>query len=141
MPEAVSSQNTRQVSFLSWVLFWLFNFTVIRHAYLPPDNFPDFIPDKIAHMGEYFLMGMIALNAFQYARTAWIRERRVLWALIWSLSLGALGETLQLFVPERVSSFMDFAADGAGVMLALLGYGLWRHYRAGKVLTANSVRA
>jgi len=66
--------------------------------------------DKLFHVAEFALFTVLAWRAF---------ERRMLPALLTALAFAAVDELHQSFVPTRVASPFDGAADALGAMLAL----------------------
>jgi VanZ family protein len=67
--------------------------------------------DKVIHFIEYLILGV----TLRY----WSRESRKIF-IAGGLSFGALDELHQLFVPNRVASYWDFAADICGVLVGYL---------------------
>jgi len=87
--------------------------------------------DKIGHGFEYFVFGYLLARALYYAGRSTIRPRAIRLALILGVVFAGLDELHQIFVPGRVESLSDFAADTTGLLLAL-GLFRWRH-RHGRV--------
>lgn len=69
--------------------------------------------DKVAHLIEYFILGV--------GLRFWADSRRALgswpWVVLAGVVLGAADEVHQSFIPGRVMSLGDFVADAAGVGL------------------------
>lgn len=68
--------------------------------------------DKLYHFSAFFVLtGLLALG--------WQRPSSIQW--FWSLLIyAALTEFLQHFIPGRSFSFMDWLADGMGIVAGLL---------------------
>lgn len=62
--------------------------------------------------------GVIAVTLW---RRGWRRELAVAAAVIGGTNLSLLGETLQVFLPGRVSSWIDIANNGAGSLVGAIG--------------------
>ncbi|UCF05632.1 MAG: VanZ family protein [bacterium] len=82
--------------------------------------------DKCAHFFEYTVLAMLFYRGLRYT------NQRVWWLLSLSVvlvgvSVAALDELYQSFIPGRDSSIIDLAADGAGVVagtcVAVFRYG------------------
>jgi len=90
---------------------------------------PDFIPkDKIAHLVEYSILGALLFKGFGWSVS---RSRLATLAFIVAVgaSIGALDEIYQSFVPGRMMSIYDWAADATGTAL---GAGLFVFTPLGK---------
>lgn len=77
----------------------------------------DLVLRKIAHAGEFALLGALLLRALRDERAAFAG------GVLYAIS----DEVHQFFVPGRVGSPMDVAIDSIGVAVGML---LWRRYRA-----------
>jgi len=82
-----------------------------------PPTLPD-VSDKLLHAAAYAAFMLLALRA-THGGIRPPRPRPALVALLLSLGYGALDEWHQSFVPGRVPSVADWAADAAGALLAL----------------------
>ena len=79
---------------------------------------PSRISDKVLHAGAYGLFGLLCIRATHGG----LRPLRLLpttLALLLSLAYGGFDEWLQSRISWRDSSAADWAADAAGVMLAV----------------------
>ena len=80
--------------------------------------------DKVLH---FFFFGLLA--------TTWIRTsyfsspRRLGWAWLLTVGIGALDEAFQSFSPYRTTDYLDLVADGLGAALAISVYHFWPTYR------------
>ena len=79
--------------------------------------------DKVAHFLAYAVLG--ALLAYAQTRTGW--PPAAAYAL--GIAYGASDEWHQSFVPGRFSDVADWAADAAGVLVAVAFYH-WMRRRA-----------
>jgi VanZ family protein len=94
---------------------------MITVSSLPGDALPE-VPvwnaDKLAHAAEYLVL---ALLVFRYLRLG----RRLLFSHSWQLTAAmtvvyaALDELHQLFIPNRLCDWHDFAADCSGIMVGV----------------------
>jgi VanZ family protein len=74
--------------------------------------------DKLAHFGEYFVLGILLGRA---VRASFPGERRGrVWALTIALGMAfaVADERVQAGIPGRVCSTTDFLADTAGLLTA-----------------------
>jgi len=80
----------------------------------PPFGFRN--ADKMAHIGEYFVLGLLLARAC----TASLSPRHVLPPVLLAAAIGvgvgAGDETFQRFVPGRDSNVYDLLADTIGVL-------------------------
>jgi len=80
-----------------------------------PVTFP--LWDKVAHFGEYGLLGLLGHTALT------IRGQREGWrpalVLAAGLAWGGLDEWIQAHTPGRESTFSDWLADAAGVLVGI----------------------
>lgn len=83
---------------------------------------PEGLPDAALHMPEFFVLGCLLSRAF--LATLLPRASALGLALGTSIGYGLLDELHQSFVPGRVASLGDVAADGAGAMLAVMLFAL-----------------
>jgi VanZ family protein len=88
---------------------------------LPSDSLPVhkiFSPDKIWHIGTYFILALCLMFSFREAHyQIWFNRR---WTLIISLVHGGISEILQGFSQGRTSDLADYIANCIGIGLALL---------------------
>ncbi len=76
----------------------------------------DLVLRKIAHAGEFAVLGALLLRA--------LRDERAAFAA--GVAYAISDEVHQVFVPGRVGSPLDVAIDSVGVAVGVL---LWRRYR------------
>ncbi len=77
-------------------------------------------------MVEYGILGFLVARAFG----AYGISRRILFIRTLSLCVifAVSDELHQFFVPRRVTSLMDIAADGLGAFLGTVLYSKWRKH-------------
>jgi len=117
--------------FILFMGFWLpvlayvtLIFALSSQAYLPsPIRFT--YGDKVAHMGEYLVLGLLLVRALR----ASLRVSRPLFAAMIAIGLvvlvGAADESLQSFIPGRQSDIFDLTADVLGGAIAQFIYVLF----------------
>jgi len=76
----------------------------------------DLVLRKIAHAGEFAVLGALLMRA--------LRDERAAFAA--GVAYAISDEVHQVFVPGRVGSPLDVAIDSVGVAVGVL---LWRRYR------------
>lgn len=80
---------------------------------------PGFVPkDKIAHTIEYFVLGVLLFKAVGWTVTT---SRVAAFAFLFTIgvSIAAIDEIYQSFVPGRMMSVWDWCADALGVALGV----------------------
>ncbi len=109
---------------LGWIPFWVYSAVVFEGAILPGTAVPAFfassVNDKLFHAGEYFLLFLLASNAFRKAKKAWLQNSPAGWAMIYCVLLGAGTEAIQFVVPGRFAELGDWMADTAGALGGLV---------------------
>ncbi len=83
--------------------------------------------DKLIHIGEYLIFGILVSRAMVFRVTA--RGRIFLFTLLLAGTFGALDEAYQALVPGRDNSYADWIADLLGVISGSLLFLLWKYYR------------
>ena len=96
---------------------------------------PDFVPvDKIAHVVEYFILGVLLFKGIGWTMS---RSRAATFGFIVTVgvSIGALDEIYQSYVPGRMMSILDWYADALGTAAGsglFIFTGLGSHARTAK---------
>jgi len=80
------------------------------------------VSDKLIHMGEFGLLGILMCRALTAQLPTWPRSRIALLSLLAAICYGASDEFHQLFVPARSAELTDVAADSVGITLAVWGW-------------------
>jgi len=94
------------------LLLWTALISGLSHISLPSGRGSPLFPgaDKLIHIAEFALFALIAWKAFR---------RRALPVLAVGLAFAAVDEIHQAFVPTRIATLFDAAADALGVLLGL----------------------
>ena len=100
------------------ILYVLLIFFVSSRSGITPPG-PDFVmKDKLAHFGEYFVLGLLL-----FAGIGWTVSRSgfitFLFLFAVGVSVAALDELLQSYIPGRNMDLYDWFADGAGVAVGV----------------------
>ena len=83
---------------------------------------------KVAHVIEYFILGLILFRAFHGGSTASWKWRWSLFAVIGVVVWAVSDEWHQSFVSTRMASVVDVGMDTAGGILAQCVGALWHRY-------------
>ena len=113
---------------LLWAI--LYAMLIIGLSSIPGKSLPDlgwFSLDKLIHMGEYAIFGLLVSRAIVFRATA--RGQVFLFTFLIVGAFGALDEFYQTLIPGRDSSYGDWVADIVGVALGSSLYLLWKFYR------------
>ncbi|MBA7564097.1 hypothetical protein ES708_05759 [subsurface metagenome] len=70
--------------------------------------------DKLIHMIEFGLLGILVYRAFRYPKP---RQHPYLLTLLITIPYAALDEIHQIFVPGRFSDPFDFVMDTVGIIV------------------------
>ena len=108
---------------LTLILYVLLIFFVSSRSGITPPG-PDFVmKDKLAHFGEYFVLGLLL-----FAGIGWTVSRSgfitFLFLFAVGVSVAALDELLQSYIPGRNMDLYDWFADAAGVVVGV-GMGIF----------------
>ncbi len=111
-----------------------FIFTMSALSAPPTPTFDLSFGDKVTHAGAYGLMTL-----FTFRATRWLLAGRglgiqMLTAAAYAMLFGASDEIHQAFVPNRQCDPLDWVADTAGALLALLFIRVIARTRAGDLL-------
>jgi VanZ family protein len=93
---------------------------------------------KLAHLTEYFVLGLLLYRAFSSDSADLKAWRWVFLSLLAVMLLAAGDEFHQSFVATRTASFIDVGIDALGGFLATCTIMLWKTVSAG--LARNGVR-
>ena len=118
--------------FYGGVIFWLSQQSLDLERDLP-------IPwgDKLAHLGEYGLLGFLLLRALSGSFPRWSLRAIVGLALVLTILYGVGDEWHQSWVPLRTPDPLDLMADALGAALAA-GFWIWQQRRGQATLTPVS---
>ena len=87
------------------------------------------VSDKVLHMAEYALLGILSYRALRHASGRWAANYAVALAIAVAVLYGITDEVHQAFVPEREADPWDLVADAAG---AGLGAWVWHRFAQGR---------
>jgi len=76
-------------------------------------------PSYLAHAGEYAVLAFLFARALKPARGP-LPRRALAMTVLACLTLAAIDELHQRWIPGRDASFLDFLADGAGIVLSVV---------------------
>ena len=76
--------------------------------------------DKLLHMIEYAVLGILFYRAFRRAAGPYAAEYAVGLAVLAASGYGATDEMHQAFVPFRTSTWSDWIADTAGAVIGVI---------------------
>lgn len=98
------------------VLFWSLVIAVLVISCLPGSaTITIKHVDKFAHFLTFFLLSILLLFAYKFSKPFFVT------ALLMAL-FGLAIEMLHFYIPNRVFSMYDFAADVFGILVAFLAY-------------------
>ncbi|MBN1255257.1 MAG: VanZ family protein [Deltaproteobacteria bacterium] len=108
----ISRTRKFYILFVGWMVF-LTVFSLIPRAGVDLGE----RGDKVAHFIAYFITAFIFCVSFR-ARF----QKADIYAVFFAFGYGAVIELVQVFVPYRVGSFLDLAANFSGVLFFFLLY-------------------
>ncbi len=115
------------VPLIAWVLV-IHNFSATPGQDLPSVGIPH--ADKIFHLVEYFVLGVLLIRAFDHSAALVINKsdfnvglaKLSILAIIIALCYGAIDELYQRAVPGRSCDLFDYLADCAGSLAGIFLY-------------------
>jgi Predicted integral membrane protein len=103
------------------LLFWLFVRIVLIVSSVPGSVGQSILHlDKLIHIAAFFVLSILMLLAYRFSKP--FLSTAIIMAMF---GLGI--ELLHLYVPRRVFSLYDLAADLLGVVIALIVYQILRN--------------
>ncbi|HLZ32550.1 MAG TPA: VanZ family protein [Nitrospira sp.] len=78
------------------------------------------VGDKLLHLVEYAVLGVLCYRAFSRAAGPGVARRAVILSIAAASFYGMTDEVHQAFVPFRESSWLDWVADTAGAAAGVL---------------------
>ncbi|MFH0829130.1 MAG: VanZ family protein [Candidatus Kerfeldbacteria bacterium] len=118
----VCSRPLSWIAVVLWMalIFWLSSIPDLRSGLQP---MWDLVLRKIAHAGEYAILGWLAYRACAMNRVS--RNRALVFSVVLCVLYAASDEYHQTFVPGRDGNVLDTTLDSFGVTLgASIGYRL-----------------
>jgi len=100
----------------SFVIFYLSHQEKIEYL-----NFDFAWEDKVKHFVAYFIYGLLLILPFAKKYNV-LEKKHFLIILSIGISFGISDEIHQYFIPGRYCEFLDFVADGLGVLVSILIY-------------------
>ncbi|MBD3347478.1 MAG: hypothetical protein GF401_20670 [Chitinivibrionales bacterium] len=83
--------------------------------------------DKIAHFGEYCILGFLLMRHINYRNPSAGWNLIAVW-IFFALLFACIDEVHQTLIPNRMCTWQDFIADSLGIFS---GFALW-HIRTAK---------
>ena len=106
-------------------------FTIVAlglYDYQPSGNVKLFIHyDKLIHFSEYFILGILYLNALNHQDF----KIKMLYPLLFISLIPIIDESIQIFVPNRIASIYDAFFDYLGCYIGMGLYYLIYRYKNG----------
>ena len=90
--------------------FWL--------SSVPGEDLSTPIPDYVAHMVQYLLLGLLVLRGFNRGMQKRPDARIMLWSVLFCLTWAMTDEFHQSFVPGRDAAVVDVLSDLVGAVAA-----------------------
>jgi VanZ family protein len=81
---------------------------------------------KLAHFGEYAVLGLLCARAFRTSSHLFLQRHWFVNALLLVVVYALLDEYHQSFVPSRTGSVYDSLIDATGGLVALLFVRAWK---------------
>lgn len=108
------------------VVLWIFTiFALSSIPSLPEVKFP-ISPDKLGHMGIYFVLCLFWKRAlFHQDRFPWVSRNALSMAVVLTIVYGSSLELYQMTVPGRFADPFDALANAIGAGM-YAGWSLWR---------------
>ena len=83
--------------------------------------------DKLIHFSEYFILGILYLNALYHQNF----KIKMLYPILFISSIPIIDESIQIFVPNRIASVYDAFFDYLGCYIGMILYYLTYRYKNG----------
>ena len=101
---------------LALVLYVALIFFLSSRPHAVPPGLDFMLKDKIAHLGEYMVLGMLLFKSIGWAVTR-SKFATFMFLLAIGSTLGAMDEVLQSYVPMRRMDIYDWYADVLGIIV------------------------
>jgi VanZ family protein len=98
------------------IMFWVCICAVLFFSWIPgTDTALQFVTssDKYAHFIAFFVLSVLLLFAYSFSKPFFS-------TVLFMMLFGLVIEAIQIFVPYRSFSLLDFGADLLGVFIALI---------------------
>ena len=83
--------------------------------------------DKLIHFSEYFILGILYLNALYHQNF----KIKMLYPILFISSIPIIDESIQILVPNRIASVYDAFFDYLGCYIGMSLYYLTYRYKNG----------
>ena len=83
--------------------------------------------DKLIHFSEYFILGILYLNALYHQDL----KVKMLYRVLFISLIPLIDESIQIFVPSRITSIYDAFFDYLGCYIGMALYYLIYRYKNG----------
>ncbi len=87
---------------------------------VPGGDLPGHFPDKLAHLLEYAVLGVLFLVPLADGRLSQVTIKAAATAVVLSTFYGLFDELHQAFTPDRTPDARDLLADGFGAALGVV---------------------
>lgn len=101
------------------ILYAALIFSLSSLTKTPPIEIPIWNVDKLVHMLEYTIFGILLVLAFRSDQIGKPMRRANFQSIILGVLYGLTDEIHQYFVPGRTSSLADLGADALGILLGV----------------------
>lgn len=118
----------RLLTLICYVLL-IFFVSTRTNVHPPGPDFP--LKDKLAHFAEYFVLGILLFGGIGWTVSR-SKAATFLFLFAVGVSVAALDELLQSYIPERTMDIYDWIADAAGVAAGVglcVAIGVGRRFR------------
>jgi VanZ family protein len=107
-----------------WSPVFLYALLIFLFSSRPvPAGIPEmFLLDKLLHIIEYAVLGLLLIRSFENSRFPQSLEARSILSVLIAAAYGLSDEIHQQFVPSREASIYDLLADTMGAFLGVLAY-------------------
>ena len=85
----------------------------------------EFIVRKLAHMFEFFVLAFLTINLIKVTKESF-ENRYYVYALLFSMLIAGVDETIQLFIPGRAGMFTDVLIDSSGALIGLVLFAIYQ---------------
>jgi len=110
--------NRLAIPAFRWILVVLWGGIIFYLSSKPLTDYPQLVPDYVAHLFEYSVLALLLWRALHYDRQTSFSLSILVIAL--TSFYGLTDETHQIFVPTRTFSPIDLAVDTLAAILITL---------------------
>jgi VanZ family protein len=135
----------RRSAFRQFLFYWLPVLLYVTAIFavsslsLPPNPIPMPDSDKIYHMCEYGLLGLLMGRALRHSVAPYSALAASMMTVALVMMVAAADEYYQSFVPGRTCDMFDWLADaGAGVLSQVVLWQLWSRFGRDRAKRADA---